>query len=232
MEIIPGVHTIDGLGIGRAYLYREVDQLTLIDTGLSGSADRIFAEIERSGRPEDLRQIIITHHHGDHTGSLAELVERTSAQVLAHSLDAPIVRGERQAPGANPQGVWRLLAPLLARAASPPQPARVDRELADGDEVELDTGAKVLHVPGHTMGSIAIYVPAKRVLFAGDAATNVWGLGPPSGSFGIYNEDREQLRRSFRKLAELDFEVACFGHGPPLDKEASFAFRRAAEKLG
>ena len=231
MEIIPGVDAIDGLGIGRAYLYREGDRLTLIDTGLSGSADRIFAEIERSGRPEDLRQIIITHHHGDHTGSLAELAERTGAEVLAHSLDAPVVRGERPAPGAKPQGLWRLLAPLLARAVRPPPPARVDRELADGDEIELDTGAKVVHVPGHTMGSIAIYVPAKRVLFAGDAATNVLGLGPPSGSFGIYNEDRDQLRQSFRKLAELDFEVACFGHGPPLDKEASLAFRRAAERL-
>jgi glyoxylase-like metal-dependent hydrolase (beta-lactamase superfamily II) len=50
MEIIPGVHTIDGLGFGRAYLYQEADRLTLIDTGLAGSADRVFAEVERSQR--------------------------------------------------------------------------------------------------------------------------------------------------------------------------------------
>ena len=82
------------------------------------------------------------------------------------------------------------------------------------------------------MGSISIYLPARRLLFAGDAAANALGLGPPSGPFGMFNEDKAAARASFRKLAELDFEVACFGHGAPLDKEASLAFRRAAEKLG
>ena len=89
----------------------------------------------------------------------------------------------------------------------------------------------MLHVPGHTAGSIALLVPAKRLLLAGDAAANTFGLGPPSGPFGLFNEDQAQARASFRKLAELDFEVACFGHGRPLDREASLAFRRAAEKL-
>src|SRR3990172_12408668 len=80
MEIVPGVHAIDRLGVGRAYLYQEGDpstslrasRLTLIDTGLAGSAERIFAAIERLGRqPEDLRQIVITHYPPDPTGALA-----------------------------------------------------------------------------------------------------------------------------------------------------------------
>ena len=49
MEIIPGVHTIEGLGIGRAYVYREADKVTLIDTGLAGSADRVYAAVEGAG---------------------------------------------------------------------------------------------------------------------------------------------------------------------------------------
>ena len=233
MEIIPGVHAIEKLGVGRAYLYQEADRLTLIDTGLANSADRVFAAIEAIGRrPEDLRQIVITHHHGDHTGSLAAIVERTKAQVLVHTLDAPIVRGEQPPPGPRTDGVARILGPLLARGSRPATPARVDRELQDGDEIDLDGGARVLHVPGHTAGSIALHVPAKRLLLAGDAAANTFGLGPPSGPFGLFNEDQAQARASFRKLAELDFEVACFGHGRPLDREASLAFRRAAEKLG
>ena len=174
---------------------------------------------------------MITHYHNDHIGSLADVVERTDAQVLVHSVDAPVVRGEKAAPGPTPVGIMRLVAPLVARGNKPAQPARVDRELADGDEIDLDGGARVLHTPGHTMGSISIYLPARRLLFAGDAAANTLGLGPPSGPFGMFNEDKAAARASFRKLAELDFEVACFGHGAPLDKEASLAFRRAAEKL-
>ena len=94
MEIVPGVHAIERLGVGRAYLYQEADRLTLIDTGVARSTDRIFAVIESIGRkPADLRQIVITHDHHDHIGSLADVVERTDAQVLVHALDAPVVRG-------------------------------------------------------------------------------------------------------------------------------------------
>lgn len=233
MEIIPGVHTIDSLGVGRAYLYQERDRLTLIDTGLPNSAERIFAAIERLGRrPEDLRQIIVTHYHYDHAGSLAEVARRTGAQVLAHRLDAPVVRGERPPADPNPQGAWRALRPLLRRGARAPEPAPVHRELLDGDELELDGGARVVHTPGHTAGSISVYVPGRRLLFTGDAANSFLGVGTPSGPLGLFTEDHAQARESFRKLAALDFEVACFGHGRPLEKEAAAAFRRAAERLG
>ena len=58
MEIIPGVHTIDRLGVGRAYLYQEADRLTLIDAGLAGSAERIYGAIEGIGRrPQDLANL-------------------------------------------------------------------------------------------------------------------------------------------------------------------------------
>jgi glyoxylase-like metal-dependent hydrolase (beta-lactamase superfamily II) len=232
MEIVPGVHAIENLGVGRAYLYQEADRLTLIDTGLAGRAERIFGAIEAIGRrPEDLRQIVITHCHNDHIGSLAAVVERANAQVLVHALDAPVVRGEQPPAGPNPRGVWRVAAPLLALFPQRIAATRVDRELADGDEIDLDGGGRVVHTPGHTPGSVSIYLPARRLLFAGDAAANAFGLGPPSGPFGLFNEDFAQARESFRKLAQLDFEVACFGHGRPLDKEASLAFRRAAEKL-
>ena len=232
MEIIPGVHAIDQLGVGRAYLYEERDRLTLIDTGVSGSAKRLYAAIEAIGRkPQDLHQIVVTHHHLDHIGALAEVVERTNAQVLVHTIDAPVVRGEQEAPRPRATGITRLLAQLFARFQQRPKPSRVDRELADGDEIDLDGGARVLHVPGHTAGSIALHLPGRRLLFSGDAAVNALGLGPPSGPFGMFNEDQAQARESFRKLADLDFEVACFGHGRPLDREASLAFRRAAEKL-
>jgi len=226
MEVIEGVHTIEGLGVGRAYLYQEADRLTLIDTGLAGSAERIWRAIEAIGRrPEDLRQVVVTHHHRDHAGALADVVERTDAQVLVHALDAPVVRGDAPPPTPPALRFW-----LRARGAQPAKPARVDRKLHDGDEIELDGGARVIHVPGHTAGSIAVYVPGRRLLFAGDAAMNVLGVGAPSGPFGMFNEDASQVKESFRKLAALDFDVACFGHGKPLDRDASREFRLYAER--
>jgi glyoxylase-like metal-dependent hydrolase (beta-lactamase superfamily II) len=229
MEIIPGVHAITSLGTGRAYLYQEADRLTLIDTGLPGSPARVFAAIERLGRrPEDLRQIVITHHHRDHAGALADVVERTGAQVLAHALEAPVVRGDQPPPDVTRHGVWRIVGAPLGRSARAPQPARVDRELQDGDEIDLDGGARILHVPGHTAGSIAVYVPGRKLLFTGDAAIHAPWLSPPRHFFGLFNEDRAQSSVSFARLAELEFDVACFGHGKPLGREASSAFRKAA----
>jgi glyoxylase-like metal-dependent hydrolase (beta-lactamase superfamily II) len=111
---------------------------------------------------------------------------------------------------------------------SPPTPVAVDRELADGDEIDALDGMRVVHTPGHTPGSICFYCPQRRLLFTGDAAANTFGLRPP---IGWYTEDTAQAKESIRKLAALDFEAAFFGHGRPIDKEAALRFRRFAEKL-
>jgi len=228
MEIVPGVHVID-LGLVQAYLYAEADRLTLIDTGLTTSGERIVDEIEGLGRrPSDLAQIVVTHHHADHAGALAELAERSGARVLAHALDAPVVRGDADPEEAQLSDVERAFHDKIAGLVPPSPPARVDCELQDGDEIDLDGGATVVHVPGHTAGSIAVYVPRRRLLFSGDAAAR----GPEGHVMvGVFNVDPAETRRSFAKLAELDFDVACFGHGPPLDREASRAFRRVAAKM-
>jgi glyoxylase-like metal-dependent hydrolase (beta-lactamase superfamily II) len=236
MEIVPGVHTIDSLGMGRAYLAIDADRVTIIDTGLKGSGERVLRAVQTAGRkPEDVRQIVISHHHGDHAGGLAELVERTSAQggsasgggaqVMVHALDAPVVRGERPPPGPSSGG---LLKPLLASMSRPAPAARVDRELADGDEIDALEGIRVVHTPGHTPGSTSLYCAKRRLLFVGDAAANIFGLRP---AIGWFTEDAARAKESLRKLAALDFEAVFFGHGRPIAKEAALRFRRFVEKL-
>ncbi|MFQ6059337.1 MAG: MBL fold metallo-hydrolase [Anaerolineae bacterium] len=112
--------------------------------------------------------------------------------------------------------------------ARPAPPARIDRELSDGDEIDCLEGMRVIHTPGHTPGSVSLYCPKRRLLFAGDAAANTFGLRPPIGWF---TEDMAQAKESIRKLAALDFEVALFGHGRPIDREAALRFRRLVERL-
>ncbi|MDP3766733.1 MAG: MBL fold metallo-hydrolase, partial [Dehalococcoidia bacterium] len=208
---------------------QEADRLTLIDAGLAGSAETIFGAVERGGaRREDLAQVLVTHYHADHIGALAELAERGGARVLAHRLDAPVVRGEQEEAEPVLSDAERPYAERAIQSTPAAPRAQVDRELEDGDEIDLDGGARVVHVPGHTPGSIALYVPKRKLLFTGDAVAGVDG----KPIVGVFNADPEQARASFRKLADLDFEVACFGHGAPLDRDASLAFRRAAERLG
>jgi glyoxylase-like metal-dependent hydrolase (beta-lactamase superfamily II) len=110
----------------------------------------------------------------------------------------------------------------------PPQPAapcRVDRELGDGDEPGFGDGAVTVAVPGHTPGSVALYLPRHQALFTGDAAARV-----EDGRVicGVFNVDRVQAAQSLRRLADLDVAVACFGHGEPLTCDAAAGLRAAA----
>ena len=226
MQILPNLRAVDFNGRVWAYLYQEADSLTIIDTGIAGDLQFILDAIAELGRqPADLRQIILTHCHRDHAGTAAALHRLTGAPVLAHGLDAAVIRGETQP--ADPVLTEPEQAIFNAAAANIPEaePAVVHRELEDGDEIDLDGGARVIHVPGHTPGSIAIYVPRTRTLFTGDAVAAI-GERP---FVGFFNIDRDQAKDSVRRLAEMDFDIGCFGHGPPLTKDASQAIRRLAD---
>jgi len=106
-EIIVGVYLLSGfLGVGvwgaNVYLLVDGDDLALVDTGFFGRADQILEQIEELGySPSDINRIIITHHHADHIGSLAELKRITQAEVIAHPADAPYIDGTLPQPGAG-----------------------------------------------------------------------------------------------------------------------------------
>ena len=90
-QIIPGVYQI-GLRIVNAFLV-DHGELTLIDTGTSSSTEKILQSLNEIGRqPQDTQHILVTHLHGDHTGSLAALKDLSGAQAYMHPLDADLVR--------------------------------------------------------------------------------------------------------------------------------------------
>jgi glyoxylase-like metal-dependent hydrolase (beta-lactamase superfamily II) len=234
--VVPGVWMLP-FEIGQAYVWEWDDGLTLVDTGIAGSADAILHAVQVLGRePSDVKEIVLTHYHDDHRGSAADLAARTGAAVLAHRVEAPFIAGRQpQLPPAladfeRPiaEGVLARLAPQIV--AGPPlslddlaralvadtstTPVAVTREVEDGDTTA--GGGQIVHIPGHTPGSIALLVPPLGVLFTGDTLASHEGRIIP----GVFNLDRSELMRSIAKLARLDVAVACFGHGTPATHEA------------
>ncbi|MFF0156740.1 MBL fold metallo-hydrolase [Streptomyces sp. NPDC005263] len=223
VDLLPRLHLLR-FPVGQAYLWRDGDDLTLIDAGPAGRAAAISAFAK--GR---LRRIVLTHFHEDHVGGAGELAALTGAEVLAHHLDAPVVRGE--APGPPPVFEdWER--PLHEEAVRHlprgdfPRPSKVT-ELAGGEALDFGGGARVIHVPGHTDGSIALHLPEHGVLFTGDtiAASPVDGGVIP----GVFNLDRSQVLAACHRLAALDTDVACFGHGAPVIGRAGAALREMAD---
>ncbi|ANP53193.1 glyoxylase-like metal-dependent hydrolase (beta-lactamase superfamily II) [Streptomyces griseochromogenes] len=229
IELLPRLHLLR-FPVGQAYLWRDDEELTLIDAGAVGSGRTIADAITALGRaPGDVRRIVLTHFHEDHAGGAGEFAALSGAEVLAHRLDAPFVRGER--PGPPPRfEEWEL--PVHAEVSrwlpegEPVVPPSVT-PVSDGEVLGFGGGARVVHVPGHTDGSIAVLVPDEGVLFTGDtvAASPVDATVMP----GVFNLDRRQLLDSLDRLASLDAEVACFGHGDPVLVRASAALRRATD---
>lgn len=225
--VVPGVHRID-LGLVNAYLCEDVDGLTLIDCGLSTSADDIRAAIAGLGRrEEELRRLVLTHYHDDHRGAAIELRRGDLPRIFAYAADAAVVRGlEPQAePDLTPGE--RAIHDRIVPNVPPAHACDVDVELLDGHEVDLLGGATIVGVPGHTPGSIALHARERGIVFTGDAVASVGG----EPLVGFFNIDRDQARQSFMRLAALDFEVACPGHGDPIVHAAAIRLRPVAQRL-
>jgi glyoxylase-like metal-dependent hydrolase (beta-lactamase superfamily II) len=205
----------------QVYLWRDDDAVTLIDTGAPGSGSDIVTAAGRVDR------IVLTHGHVDHCGSAAELHERTGAPVLAGAGDAAAIRrGAALPPPVFEDWERPVFEQVSAGLPSTAAPVPVSRELQDGDVLDFGGGAEVLAIPGHTEGSIAIHLPRHGVLFTGDTVANVGDL-----MLGVFNQNRARTVESFRRLAALDVQTACFGHGEPITSDAGELLRRAATTL-
>jgi glyoxylase-like metal-dependent hydrolase (beta-lactamase superfamily II) len=101
----------------------------------------------------------------------------------------------------------------------------VDRVVEDGDTTA--GGGRIVGVPGHTPGSIALLVSRLGVFFAGDSIAAADG----APILGVFNIDRAAAIEPVRKQAGLEFDVACFGHGAPLVGGAGDRIRVLVQRL-
>ena len=205
MEVADGIFKIDGVRIANVYLVATEDGLLLVDTGMPGNARRILSFIDGIGRkPSALRDIVVTHCDIDHVGSVAELKRLTGARVAIHELDAPVLSGEQrpQKGGLVMVALYRL---LRFRPVAP------DLRLRDGDTIG---GLHVMHVPGHTAGSIAL-VRDDGVVFSGDAllSDKDGNVLPPDPRLAF---DRARALASAAMITARHATLLLTGHGAPV----------------
>jgi glyoxylase-like metal-dependent hydrolase (beta-lactamase superfamily II) len=158
------LHKLTRLGSVNCYLVVDDDGLTLVDTGLPGSAgDILKAASEVDG---EIRRIALTHAHQDHVGSLEALAEKLpAAEVLVPARDARFLRGDKSLDPDEPQA--------KPRGGYPKVDVEPSRLLQPGDRV----GAlEVVASPGHTPGHVAYLDTRDRTLIAGDAFQTLGGI--------------------------------------------------------
>jgi glyoxylase-like metal-dependent hydrolase (beta-lactamase superfamily II) len=231
--IVEPVYGVPGLMMGRVYIIVAGDGVTVVDTGLSPrTADALEKQLTTLGHSlSDVKNILITHAHPDHIGGLAELQRRTDAQTAVHRRDAPVVRGEMPMPRPRRQDL-RGVARLMSAMPDPVMPvARVDRELKAGDTLDdILPGLQVVELHGHSPGQIGFWWPAKRLLIGGDVLMHMpWGLVLPIAAFTANMDD---ARHAVRRVADLDVDSLCFGHGAPFIGGAGARVRAFADRLG
>ncbi|WP_135459312.1 MBL fold metallo-hydrolase [Mycobacterium sp. DL99] len=199
-----------------SYLWLDGEGVTFIDTGWPDSSGLIAEALAVLGmRRLHVRRIVLTHFHEDHCGAAAEIADWGDVEVVAGAADASYVRGE---PGPLPllTDSERTLRPDFD--ASPHGPAcRVDRVVDDGDVLDFAGGARVIGVPGHTPGSIALYLPDADAVLTGDTVAEFNG----QVIVGVFNTDRTELTDSVSKLAATGAQRAGFGHGEPILTDAA-----------
>jgi glyoxylase-like metal-dependent hydrolase (beta-lactamase superfamily II) len=200
--------------------------VTLIDTGFPQHAETILKALEELHlQANDVHKIILTHAHPDHIGNAAVMKQLTGAEVFIHALDAEIAeKGGGFRPVYPAPGFinWFMKKFILGKIRQV-EPVTIDHFLTEEAALPVGDGElRIIHIPGHCLGQTALlWNRHGGVLFVADACMHLNNL-----KYSFVYEDIETGRQSLTKLAGLDFQVACFGHGATITKDADKVFKK------
>lgn len=216
-----------------AYLIYRPGEALLVDTGNSGSEQKILDAMQEVGlEPGMLKLVILTHAHFDHAGSAAKLKELTGCQILIQSKDADRLKaGYAPLP---PGTRWKAkllvgLARIFVRKMGKFSP--VDPDILVQDTFDLEPygfPGKVYHTPGHTRGSTVVLFEGGELL-GGDS---IFGVENKQ-HFPPFAEDLPALVHSWKKIRDLPVKTMYPAHGRPFSFDSFQAeFDGAMERYG
>jgi glyoxylase-like metal-dependent hydrolase (beta-lactamase superfamily II) len=223
-------HTICGIKLGwnQCYLLKCTGGYLLIDTYYPNCYPRFEKKLAMMGiEVKDIKYLLLTHHHDDHAGFAAELVDRTGCQVIVHSnAVSHLKQGKSQQDGIRPVNrciqivfaLYGILYTLFHKEYKYPPLVLTERDIMiEGDNDRFLKGIGVdgviLHTPGHTSDSISVLL-SDGSAFVGDAAMNFlrWtGVGHKP----VYFEDINTVYESWRKLRGRGARIIYPSHGRP-----------------
>ncbi len=219
MEVTKGIHQFSG--VSNSYIVSN-NEIFLVDTGMPGKSGEIidYVKNELKRVPHEIKTIVVTHHHYDHTGNLDKLKKITGANVAIHSADADYISGKKSQHGS----LFMIPIVIFMKIIYRSKPVKADILLQDGDQIG---DYRVIHTPGHTSGSICLYNPNNKVIFVGD---NLMYSNNKIEGPRILHEP-EKYKHSMEKLRDLDIDVILTGHGQPITSEANNKLETFLEEI-
>ncbi len=202
-EFMPDAHTYV---LGRP----SSKNLSIIDAGMVGKGNYKIQSIEQAGiELSSIKRVIMTHTHLDHIGCLSEIQKMIPwAELWVHQSEADLLeQGEEKA--VYGMDMFRTLCQMQFHLRPGAFKFQVHRKLQGGETVELgETDWEVIHIPGHSMGSIGLYHRPLKILIPGDVVYADYAIG----RFDLYGANGSELKKSLMRLAELEVDVLLPGH--------------------
>ena len=204
--------------------------LTLIDAGLMGQGSYKLRSIREAGfQLEDIKRVIMTHTHLDHIGCLAEICEKIPGlEIWVHEKEAlPLEQGDEST--VYGMEAFRNMCQVQFSLKPGFFSFHVDRKLQGGDSLSIGGQTwEVLHIPGHSLGSIALYDPSGKILIPGDVVYADYSIG----RFDLHGANGATLKDSLVRLAELDVKILLPGHNRIVKDLPPGYIRKTAEQWG
>ncbi len=202
-EMIPDSHT---------YVVGKVSSkdLSLIDPGVSGKGNYKLDTIEEMGiQLTDIKRVIMTHTHFDHIGCFSEIKAKIpGAELWIHKQEADLLEkgDERTVYGMK---MFQLMCQTQYHMKPGAFKLPVDRKLEGGETLQIG-GLEwdVIHIPGHSIGSIALYHKPKKILIPGDVVYADYAIG----RFDLHGANAGELKKSLMKLGKEEVEILLPGH--------------------